>query len=145
MPDGQPCKMRQASTGGCQKPTPCMREPWGGLLARFPAYRDEWSIVPAACMGCRGPLVQIQSPRPGTIVRLDTPPSHPRGWPFGFPQGSYCGVSNRLMKNRVCRGAKPLCRESRAPLGYFQKIPPSWPKGGSGMVERLFQDLLGNC
>ena len=56
---------------------------------------------------------------------------------------------NRLMKNGVCRGAKPLCRESEG-VPQIQFLPPSWPracpesiegKGVRGMVERVFQHL----
>ncbi len=56
---------------------------------------------------------------------------------------------SRLMKNEVCRGAKPLCRESEG-VPQISILPPSWPepvlersegKGARGMVERVFQHL----
>ena len=49
---------------------------------------------------------------------------------------------SRLMKKGVCRGAKPLCRESEG-APQIQPLPPSWPgRGPGGWSKGFFSTLL---
>ncbi len=51
--------------------------------------------------------------------------------------------ASRLMKYGVCRGAKPLCRESEG-VPQIQFLPPSWPgRGSGGWSKGFFITLLG--
>ena len=49
------------------------------------------------------------------------------------------GTSGRLMEYGVCRGAKPLCRESEGVPSDMISSPFLARKGVRGMVERVFQ------